>query len=120
MKRSRGDALEILANSKSSIVSSPKKFKINYDEVEEKYIGVACDSHDLGTIEELKDLQEHQRINVVGKVQFLSPAEEIKGKGAGSTKLLKQDFVLADCTGVSRGVTWQQQVNVLKKIHTNF
>ena len=113
VKRSRGDALEILANNKSSIVSSPKKFKINYEEIEEKYKGVTSGCHELGTIEELKDLQEHQHINVVGKVQSILPVEEIKGKC--SKKLVKQDFVLADCTGVCRGVTWEQQVNVLKE-----
>lgn len=37
VKRSRGDDLEILSNNKSSIVSLPKKIKINYEEVEEKY-----------------------------------------------------------------------------------
>ena len=56
--------------------------------MEEKYKGVTCGCHDLGTIEEFKDLQEHQHINVVGKVQSVSPVEEIKGKCAGSTKLL--------------------------------
>ena len=32
VKRSRGDKLEILAHNRSSIASSPKKFKINEDE----------------------------------------------------------------------------------------
>ena len=63
---------------------------------------------ELGTIEQLKDLQEHQYINVVGKVQSVLPGEEIKGKC--SMKLVKQDFVLADCTGVCKGVIWKQQV----------
>jgi len=29
--------------------------------------------------------------------------------------LLKQEFVLADCTDVCRGVIWQEQVNKLKE-----
>ena len=52
-----------------------------------KHAGVACD---LGTIEELKDLKEMQRINVIGKVQSISPTEEIKGKSTGCTPLLKK------------------------------
>ena len=46
-------------------------------------------------------------------MQSISPSEEIKGKGG--TVLVKQDFVLADCTDVCRGITWQEQVNTLKE-----
>ena len=111
VKRNRSDTFEILANSKSSITNSPKKFRID-DEMVRKHAGVACD---LGTTEELNDLKEMQRINVIGKVQSISPTEEIKGKSTGCTPLLKQDFTLADGTSVCRGVLWQQQVDVLRE-----
>ena len=55
------------------------------------------DCQNLDTIKELMDLQEHHHINVVGKVQSISPVEEIKEKGAGSTKLLKQDWDMKRC-----------------------
>ena len=114
VKRNRGDAFEILANNKSSITNSPKKFKVD-DEVH-KHAAGAPGISDLGTIEELKDLQEMQWVNVTGKVQSISPPEEIKGKGC--TALLKQDFMFADGTGVCRGVVWQQQVDMLREEHS--
>lgn len=112
VKRNRTDEFEILVNNKSAITSSPKKFKID-DDVIHKHAGVGCD---LGTIEELKDLKEMQRVNVIGKVQSVSPIEEIKGKStACTTPLLKQDFSFADGTGICRGVLWQQQVDTLRE-----
>ena len=80
IKRNREDEFEILAHNKSSITNLPKKFKVN-DEGTNKIAKVnICD---LGTIEELKDLKEWQHVNVVGKVEYLSPSEEIKGKSPG-------------------------------------
>ena len=59
-------------------------------------------STDLDTIEELRDLQEFQRINIIRKVQSASPTEEIKGKGG--ILLQKRDFAFADCMDACRGV----------------
>lgn len=115
VKRGLGNDFEILANHKTEIMSSPKKFKIS-DEAIEKQVAVGFSCSDLGTIEELRDLKEFQRVNIIGKVQSISAPEEIKGKSG--TVLLKQDFALADCTDVCRGVTWQEEVNVLKEEHS--
>lgn len=117
VKRGLGDAFEILANHKTEIMSSPKKFKIS-DEARDKQAAVISNCSDLDTIEELRNLQEFQRVNIIGKVQSVSASEEIKGKGGSGAALLKQDFVLADCTDVCRGVVWQEQVNMLKEEHS--
>ena len=109
VKRGLGDAFEIIANEKTSIVNSPKKFKIS----DECSLRQAASTSDLETIEGLKDVKEFQRINVVGKVQSISPSEEVKGKGGDV--LLKQEFVLADKTDLCRGVIWEEKVNVLKE-----
>ena len=67
VKRSRGNALEILDNNKSSIMSLPKKTTRRWGKSTHKEVTSGC--QDISTFEELKDLQEHQHINVVGKVQ---------------------------------------------------
>ena len=112
VKRGLGNAFEILANHRTEIKNSLKKFKIS-DEVKDKQVALGHDSLDLDSIKELRDLQEFQRIKIIGKVQSVSPSEDIKGKGGAA--LLKQEFVLADCTDVCRGVIWQEQVNKLKE-----
>ena len=116
-KRGLGDAFEILANHKMEIMSSPKKFKIS-DEARDKQAAVTSKCSNLDTIEELRNLQEFQRANIIGKVESISASEEIKGKSGNSAVLLKQDFVLADCTDACRGVVWQEQVNMLKEEHS--
>ena len=75
IKRSRvSDNFEVHLNNKTGIVSSPKKFKV----VEEEVTMQATCSSVLGTLEELKDVAEHQRISISGKVvAFLSPVEQI-------------------------------------------
>ena len=88
VKRSRfeTDNFEIHVNNKSSIVSSPKKFKVSEDA-----LTTSC-CPELGTIEELKDLTEHQQLNVTGKIQSISVVEQLVKKGTGK-QLSKQDFV---------------------------
>ena len=58
-KRNRPDSeeFEILVNKKISIVQSPKKFKV---EKEDNIPKIPC-APQLGTLEELKDLCEHQQ-----------------------------------------------------------
>ena len=109
VKRSRfeTDNFEIHVNNKSSIVSSPKKFKVSEDA-----LTTSC-CPELGTIEELKDLTEHQQLNVTGKIQSISVVEQLVKKGTGK-QLSKQDFVIVDGTGACRGVAWEQHLGKLK------
>jgi len=79
VKRGLGNAIEILANHRTEIKNSLKKFKIS-DEVKDKQVALGHDSLDLDSIKELRDLQEFQRIKIIGKVQSVSPSEDIKGK----------------------------------------
>lgn len=52
----------------------------------------------------------NEHVNVVGKVVSLHLAEKVKGRS-----LTKQDFELADCTAVCRGVAWEGDVGKLKE-----
>ena len=54
MKR-KADDFELHVNNKSSVISSPKKFKVSEENVEN---GASCP--ELRTLQELKDLAEHQ------------------------------------------------------------
>lgn len=58
------DVFEIHVNNRTSIVPSPKYFKIEEDSV----IKVV----DLRTLKELRDLAEHQQVSVRGKIQSIS------------------------------------------------
>ena len=62
-KKSR-DKCEIHVNENTSVIPSPKKFKVT----EESVLQVTS-SPDLRTLEELKDVAEQQQITVLGKVQ---------------------------------------------------
>lgn len=82
------DNFKVHINSKTSILSSPKKFK----GVEEKLTSQARCLSELGTLEELKDVAEHQQISISGKVvAFLSPVEQIVMK-ASEKHLSKQEL----------------------------
>ena len=84
-------------NKKTSILPSPKKFKID-----EKLIPVQVTrSAALGTIEELKDAVEHHCICVSGKVQSVSAVEYVIVKATGK-QLTKRKVVLTDGTAACR------------------
>ena len=92
-KRSRNnDEFEVHVIKKTSILPSPKKFRID-----EKLIPmeVTRSAAALGTIEELKDAVEHQRVRVSGKVQSISAVEQML-YSKGYRKAAKQEVVLAD------------------------
>ena len=111
VKRGRTDELEILVNTKSSVMKSPKKFKISEDD-----IGVLQLSQCpvLGTLEEVKDIAENQHITINGKIISLSASEQVVAKSTGR-KFSKQDFTIADCTAAIRGVAWEDHFNALKE-----
>ena len=110
VKRSRitdNDEFEIIAGHKTLILKSPKKFRIE----EEAITTMICPN--LGTLEELKDSAENQKLNIIGKILSISPPEKLRVKGSGK-ELQKQDFVIGDCTATCRGVAWEQVVNTLE------
>ena len=61
----RTDELEILFNTKSSLIRSPKKFKITEDEAEGLKL-LPCPV--VGTLKEIKDVAEHQQLTIIGKI----------------------------------------------------
>ena len=73
VKRDRRDELEILVNTNTSVVKSPKKFKVSEDD-----IGVLQLSQCpvLGTLEEVKDVAENQQITISGKILSLAAPEQ--------------------------------------------
>ena len=107
-KRNR-DVFEIHVNNRTSIVPSPKKFKM-----EDNIDKIAVDSPELGTLEELKDLAEHQLISVRGKVQSVSPLEQVLLKTAGK-QLTKWEVILTDGTAACRCVLWEQHIDEVEE-----
>ena len=80
-KRSRNnDEFEVHVIKKTSILSSPTKFRID-----EKLIPmeVTRSAAALGTKEELKDAVEHQCVCVSGKMQSISAVEQMLVKATG-------------------------------------
>ena len=111
-KRSRdNDDFEVHVNKKTSILPSPKKFRID-----EKLIPmeVTCSAAALGTIEELKDAVEHQCVCVSGKVQSISGVEQVLVKATGK-QLTKQEVVLADGTAACRCVLWETHTDKVEE-----
>lgn len=105
------DNFEVHLNNKNGIVSSPKKFKVLEEEVT---MHATCSSV-LGTLEELKDVAEHQRISISGKVvAFLSPVEQIVMKGAGK-HLSKRELKVADGTAACRCVIWENHIDQVEE-----
>lgn len=68
----------------------------------------------LRSLEDLKDLAEHQQVTFTGKVLSVSAVEELVKKGTGK-QLHKQDFVIVDTTASCRGVAWEQHLHKLKE-----
>jgi len=64
VKRGRQNDLEDLATSHTSIHNSPKKFKVDHQAVQED--DAKC--HSMQTLEQLKDIAEHQYISVSGTI----------------------------------------------------
>ena len=101
--------LEVLANSKTTISKSPKRFN-----VDESLIQTASTtSDDINIImSDLQDLAMNQRVNIVGKVIHMEPP--MKVQSGPDNHLLKQDFTLVDCDGACRAVLWENKVSCLE------
>ena len=83
--------LEILANSKTKISKSPKKFKLD----DSLQITTTSTRSDMDvTVSDLKDLAVNQRINVIAKVILVQPPMNIQS--TNGTVLLKQDCTIAN------------------------
>lgn len=72
---------------------------------------------ELGTLEQLKDLSEHQQISVTGKVQSIAEVEQVFIKSTGK-QLSKQEFVFADGTAACRAVVWEENIRKVKEGHS--
>lgn len=68
----------------------------------------------LGTLEELKDLAEHQKVTITGKVLSTSKTKQVVVKSSGKC-VNKQDFAIADSTAAVRGVAWENHLDALKE-----
>ena len=107
-KMSGGETLEIVAGCRSSVKPSPKKFRVD-DAAVLNVSGVV----EVKCLEEVKYLAVNQHVSVSGKVVSIEAAEMVHVK-ARSVTLKKEAFVLADGTGVIRGVAWEKDAGVVK------
>ena len=114
MKQSRQEEsdLKVLVSSKTKIVKSPKKFKIDSEVAkgDQRRKG-----SEVTTLELFKDDSEHQRVTVKGKVIEVSPVEKITVKSSGMV-LMKRDFVIADSASLRRCVAWEEHVERFRKM----
>ena len=108
-KMSGGETLEIVAGCRSSVKPSAKKFRVDKEAAVLSVSGVV----DVKCLEEVKHLAVNQHVSVSGKVVSIETSEMVHVK-ARSITLKKEAFVLADGTGVIRGVAWEKDVGVVK------
>ncbi len=96
-KKQGCDALEIVAGSRTTVVKSPKKYRIGED-VRCASASV-CGSRDVLTLEEIKDLGEGQKVNVTGKVQEKEEKEKVhvKSRGCDADQSRLRDIGLHSC-----------------------
>lgn len=83
---------------------------MNEDVVGEK----DSDCTELKSLEEVKDVMEHQQVSITGKVTLLLEIEELMKK-SNKKVLRKHDFVIADSSGSCRGVVWEENMVELKE-----
>ena len=69
IKRGRTDELEILVNTESSLIRSPKKFKVREDEVEGLKL-LPCPV--VGTLEEVKDIRSRTQTSYDCREDFVN------------------------------------------------
>jgi len=79
-KVSGSNEFKVLLGNKTSILKSPKKFKIDKSYTE---IAMSHCCPELRTLELLKDVAEHQHVSVTGKVLSVSANEKISMKNSG-------------------------------------
>jgi len=110
IKRKAGsDEFELHVNNKRVVVNSPKKFKLSED-----VRGNADACAEVKSLDELKDITEHQQVSISGKVTSLLKIEEVVKKSSGKM-LKKRDFVIANSTASCRGVIWEENLDELKE-----
>ena len=93
---------------KTTIEPSPRKFDIPLDAL--------ADNPQLKSIalSEIDSMVTHQKVKVVVKAVQVNAVEEVKKKGYWRS-LRKQDVIIADATGYTRLVLWQEDINKLKE-----
>ena len=101
--------LEIMAGKRSTVQSSPKKFKIDDSILDD----ASSSKVEVVTIEEVMNLAINQCVTVVGKVVRVDAAMEVNSKE--SKVLMKQDCILSDSNGSCRVVLWQGDIGKLKE-----
>ncbi len=93
-KRPGYEGLAIVANSRTTVVKSPKQFHVEKTTTECESV---VNTKEIRTIAEIKDLAINQRVTIAGKVIAVQPRGVRQSRGV---TLTKQEFTLADCTAV--------------------
>ena len=108
--KANSEEMEIVCGSKTKLVSSPKKFKV--DTSMAGGVQLFRGARDV-VLEEVAAIAVNERVNVKGKVVSVDEVATISAKSR-EKDLTKQDFVFADATGVCRGVIWEDRVGLLE------
>ena len=101
------------ANSQTIITSSPKRIKINESTTNDAET-VKCD--DIKTLEQLKDINEHQYVSVTGKVTSLYLLR--KSQSNQPEMNCEKETYLSHQTAVYRCVAWESDIDILQKNKT--
>ncbi len=112
-KYSGSHKLEIVAGTRTTLLQSPKKFRIDSDTIAAPSASGSCRAVVVQSLDKIADLTVNQQVNLTGKILAVHPPEEVVAKSRGQT-LTKQDFTIADCTGACRGVAWETDVGYFK------
>ena len=109
IKKSKfGPGYEVVLSQKSSVVSSPKRFKVDQVELE-KSVGM------LSKLMELTDIAANMgnKVSVQGKI--LSAEKEVQSiTTADKRSYVKRDYVISDSSYACRMVMWEGLVNSIE------
>ena len=106
-----GNAFEIIASPhKTTIERSDRKYEVPAGSINttgtEQTLPV--------TIAGVQDVQLHQKVQVNGKVVSIEPVVEVQKRGT-SKSLRKQDCTIADSSGNTRLVLWEDDIGRVEK-----
>ncbi len=105
--------IHVVAGTRTTLLQSPKKFRIDSDTIAAPSALGSCRAVDVRSLDHIADLAVDQQVNLTGKILAVHPPEKVVAKSRGQT-LTKQDFTITDCTGDCRGVAWETDVGYFK------
>lgn len=102
--------LEVVLNSRTNLLKSPKKFNISESIVD---TSLSAGAIDIASLVEVDNCSVNERINITGKITILKEPEKVYVKSRDE-EVAKQSFIVADSSGSCRGVVWGLDIGSLQ------